>query len=47
MTNQKHAIKTVLISTADVQNFIRKNLTGDKTKGANTCRINELIRSSD
>jgi hypothetical protein len=47
MTDQKYAAKIVLISTADVQNFIRKNLTGDKTKGADTCRINELIGSSD
>jgi hypothetical protein len=29
---------------AGVQNFIRKNLTGGKTKGARTCRINELIK---
>ena len=29
---------------AGVQNFIRKNLTGGKTKGAGTCRINELVR---
>ena len=29
---------------AGVQNFIRKNLTGGKTKGAGTCRINELIK---
>ena len=29
---------------AGVQNFIRKNLTGGKTKGAGTCRINELVK---
>ena len=29
---------------AGVPNFIRKNLTGGKTKGAVTCRINELIK---
>jgi hypothetical protein len=29
---------------AGVQNFIRKNLIGGKTKGAGTCRINELVR---
>ena len=29
---------------AGVQNFIRKNLTGGKTKGAGTCRINVLVR---
>ena len=29
---------------AGVQNFIRKNLTGGKTKGVGTCRINELVR---
>jgi hypothetical protein len=27
-----------------VQNFIRKNLTGGKTKGVGTCRINELVK---
>lgn len=29
---------------AGVQNFIRKNLTGGKTKGVGTCRINELVK---
>jgi len=29
---------------AGVQNFIRKNLTGGKTKGAGTCRVNEMIK---
>lgn len=29
---------------AGVQNFIRKNLTGGKTKGTGTCRINELVK---
>ena len=29
---------------AGVQNFILKNLTGGKTKGAGTCRINELVK---
>ena len=29
---------------AGVQNFIRKNLTGGKTKGAGNCRINELVK---
>jgi len=25
-------------------NFIRKNMTGGKTKGTGTCRINELMK---
>lgn len=29
---------------AGVQNFIRKNLTGGKTKGAGTCRVNEMVK---
>jgi hypothetical protein len=29
---------------AGVQNFIRKNLTGGKSKGTGTCRINELVK---
>jgi len=29
---------------AGVQNFIRKNLTGGKTKGVGTCRIYELVK---
>jgi len=44
MTIKNRLQKTVLISTAGVQNFIRKNLTGDKTIGTGTCRSNELIK---
>jgi len=29
---------------AGVQNFIRKNLTGGKSKGSGSCRINELVK---